>query len=151
MLPTSLETALALGAEANPSVRLAYHNVDIASFNVNVAEGAMLPTVAVSGTLSSREDTAGPGTGADTASLVGKVTVPIGTGGANSSKVRAAKQTLGQRRIELDSARAVTRQAVISAWGTLDAARAQIRAANAQVEAESLVLSGITEELSLRR
>ena len=75
-----------------------------------------------------------------------RLSVPIYAGGTAAAKVRAAKETLGQRRIELDAARDTIRQAVISAWGQLDAARAQIRAAQAQVAAENLVLSGVIEQ-----
>ncbi len=74
------------------------------------------------------------------------VKIPIFSGGELASKVRQAKETLGQRRIEHDVARDAVRQGVISAWGSLDAARAQITAANAQVSAQQLVVSGIIEE-----
>ena len=73
------------------------------------------------------------------------VNIPIYTPGSDS-KVRQAKETLGQRRIEHDAAAAAMRQAVISAWGTLNAARAQARAADAQVRAQTLALSGVQEQ-----
>ncbi len=72
--------------------------------------------------------------------------MPIYSGGEVASKVRQTKETLGQRRIELDSARDQVRQAVISSWGSLDAARAQITAADAQVAAQQLVVSGEVEQ-----
>ncbi len=146
MLPRSLQASLDAALAKNPSVLAAGYNVDIAAFNVNVLEGAKLPSITLTGKLSSRDDVSGPGTHADTVSLVGAVSVPIYSGGSANSDVRQAKQTLGQRRIEFDLARAQTRQAVISSTGTLDAARAQIVAANARVTAERLVLSGVTEE-----
>src|SRR5258708_1932020 len=82
----------------------------------------------------------------DSASLTVQASIPIYEGGKDDSQIRQAKETVGQRRIELDSARAQVRQAVISAWGTLDAAKAQVEAAQAQVAAEQLVLSGVIEE-----
>jgi len=145
-LPRTLDEAIAIADAHAPAILLARYNLDIAAFNVKVAEGALLPTAGLTGTLSHRADSSGPGTHSNSASLVLGVSVPIGTGGESSSKVRQAKETLSQRRIELDAARAATRQAVISAWGMLDAARAQIVAANARVDAERLVLSGVTEE-----
>ncbi|MHA1158548.1 MAG: TolC family outer membrane protein [Alphaproteobacteria bacterium] len=145
-LPRSLEASMAAAAVANPAVLGSRYNVDIASFNVSVLEGTLLPSVSVAASASHRVDAMGPGTHTSSASLVGRVSVPIYGAGLPSSKVRQAKQTLGQRRIEYDVALAQSRQLVISAWGQLDAARAQIRAANAQVTAERLVLSGVTEE-----
>ena len=100
----------------------------------------------MAGSLSHRAGLSPAPSTANTASLVGKIIVPIYDGGLAPAKVRQAKETLGQRRIEHDVARGSVRQAVISAWGSLDAARAQIRAANAQVTAAELVLAGVIEE-----
>jgi outer membrane protein len=72
--------------------------------------------------------------------------VPIYQGGLPSAQVRQAKEVLGQRRIEQDSARDQVRQAVVATWGSLDAAKAQIAATNSQVSAEQLALSGLIEE-----
>lgn len=146
MLSKTLNAALADAMTSHPAILAAGYNIDIAEFNAKVIEGELLPTVTVSGTVSHRADTTAPGTTANSAQVVGRLSVPIYSGGLTSSKVRQSKEVLGQRRIELDVARDQVRQAAISAWGGLDAARAQIRAAEAQVAAEQLVLSGIIEE-----
>jgi outer membrane protein len=146
MLSKNLNAAIADAMTGHPGILAAGYNIDIAEFNVKVVEGSLLPTVSISGTLSHRDDANGPGTTSNSASAVARVSVPIYAGGQTASQVRQAKETLGQRRIELDVARDQVREAVISAWGSLDAARAQIRAAESQVSAENLVLSGIIEE-----
>jgi outer membrane protein len=144
LLSRTLNAALADAMTSHPAILAAGYNIDISEFNVKVTEGALLPTLSVSGTLSHDAGTA-QGSGSS-ASALARLSVPIYQGGEVASQVRQAKETLGQRRIELDAARDEVRQAVISAWGALDAARAQIRAAQAQVEAENLVLSGVIEE-----
>jgi outer membrane protein len=146
LLPKSLNAALADAMTSHPAILASGYNIDIAEYNVKVAEGSLLPTLSVSGTLSHSENSSGTGSRSDSASAVARLSVPIYQGGEASSKVRQAKEVLGQRRIELDSARDQIRQAVISAWGTLDAARAQIRAAESQVSAENQLLSGIIEQ-----
>ena len=145
-LSKTINAAIADAMTSHPAILAAGYNIDIAEFNVKVTEGSLLPTVSVSGTISHRDDVTSPGSMSNSASAVARLSVPIYSGGETASKVRQSKEVLGQRRIELDSARDQVRQAVISAWGGLDAARAQIRAAEAQVSAEQLVLSGITEE-----
>src|SRR5436853_6249504 len=105
-----------------------------------------MPRVTVQGQLAHRDETQITGGWAETAQLMATATIPIYEGGRDDSQIRQAKETLAQRRIELDSAQAQVRQAVISAWGTLDAAKAQVEAAQAQVAAEQLVLSGVIEE-----
>ena len=112
---------------------------------MNVQEGALLPSAGLTGTLTHADDSSSPGTHVNSARLMAGINIPIYTPGVDS-KVREAKETLGQRRIERDAAVASMRQSVISAWGMLDAARAQARAADAQVRAQTLVLSGVQEQ-----
>ena len=80
------------------------------------------------------------------ASVLGKLSVPIYQGGAEYSLIRQAKETLGQRRIDLDTARDQVRQTVVQSWGQLDAAKANIEATQAQVQAAEIALNGVREE-----
>jgi outer membrane protein len=145
LLSKNLNAALADAMTSHPAILAASYNIDVADFNVKVAEGALLPTVSLQGSLSHSE---GGSTGgiSNSASAVASLSVPIYSGGDSSSKVRQTKETLDQARIQLDAARDSVREQAISAWGGLDAARAQIRAAESEVNAQNLVLSGIIEE-----
>jgi outer membrane protein len=60
--------------------------------------------------------------------------------------IRQAKETLGQKRIDMDTARDTVRQNVVQAWGQLEAAKANIDATQAQVQAAEIALNGIREE-----
>ena len=80
------------------------------------------------------------------ASILGTLTVPIYQNGSEYSLIRQAKETLGQKRLDLDTARDSTRQSVVQAWGKLDAAKANIDATNAQVQAAEIALNGVREE-----
>jgi outer membrane protein len=145
MLPRSLDAAIALGRVNHPSITAANFNIDVASFNVKVIEGEFLPRVTVTGEVAhSDNDTAAGWT--NSASIVGQVSVPIYQAGEPDARARQAKETLGQLRIQHDLARDTVRQSVVAAWSQLDAARSQIRAADQQVSAQQLVLSGIIEE-----
>ena len=75
-----------------------------------------------------------------------RLTVPIYEGGEVYARVRQAKETVGQRRIEAEVTRDQVRATVVSAWGQLEASRAQILAAQAQVQAAEVALSGVREE-----
>ena len=74
------------------------------------------------------------------------MTVPIYDGGVAYASTRQAKEQVGQRRLEANSIRDQVRAAVISSWGQLEAARAQIIAAQAQVDASETALNGVREE-----
>ena len=67
-------------------------------------------------------------------------------GGGEYATIRQAKETLGQRRLDLDTARDAVQSAVTQAWGQLDAAKASILATQAQVSASEIALNGVREE-----
>jgi outer membrane protein len=146
--PHSVPAAVELGIADNPAVTSAQYNADVAEQAVRVAEGALYPTLSVQGAyqknwLSTQSITT---MDAYTASILGTLSVPIYQGGAEYSLIRQAKETLGQKRIDLDTARDTVRQAVVQAWGQLEAAKANIDATEAQVQAAGIALNGIREE-----
>ena len=78
--------------------------------------------------------------------MLGQLSVPIYQGGAEYSAIRQAKETLGQKRLDLDTARDQVRQTVVQSWGQLEAAKANIDATTAQVQAAEIALNGVREE-----
>ncbi|MGH6665887.1 MAG: TolC family outer membrane protein [Pseudolabrys sp.] len=146
--PHSVPQAVNAGITNNPAVTTAQYNVDVAEQAVKVAEGALYPTLSVQGAYTknwlSTQSLAVMD--AYSASILGTLSVPIYQGGAEYSLIRQAKETLGQKRIDLDTARDTARQAVVQAWGQLEAAKANIEATQAQVQAAAIALNGIREE-----
>ena len=74
------------------------------------------------------------------------MSIPLYQGGAAGASIRQAKESLGQARIGVDLARDEVRAVVVSAWGQVEASEEAIEAAQAQVEAANVALSGIQEE-----
>jgi outer membrane protein len=81
-----------------------------------------------------------------TGTVHGRVAVPLYQGGTEYSIIRQNKETLGQRRIELDVQRDLARANVVQSWSQLEATKAQIIAAQAQVTATEVALNGVREE-----
>ena len=146
LLPRSVDAAIQIGLHEHPAVKAALHAVDVAELQVKVTEGELWPTVGVTGSATERFDVQGPGDRRFTAAAVARLTVPIYEGGEVYARVRQAKETVGQRRIEAEVTRDQVRATVVSSWGQLEASRAQILAAQAQVEAAEIALSGVREE-----
>lgn len=143
VLPKSLDAAIEISRSEHPAILATIHNADTAAYNVKIVEGELLPTVSIeAGTQRSFVE----GGGTTEAQIIGRVSIPIYEGGVTYSRVREAKETLGQLRIQTDVARDQVQAALISSWGALDAARAQSVAARAQVEATQLALEGVIEE-----
>jgi outer membrane protein len=146
LLPRSQDAALGIALTGHPDILAASYNIDVASYNVKIAEAAFLPQIGIEGSYTHRDDTTAVGQWSDTAALTGSITVPIYDRGENSAEVRQMKETLGQQQIELDAARDSVRQNVVASWSTLEATIAQVAAAASQVEAQQLALAGIIEE-----
>jgi len=148
--PRTLIQAIATGREFNPNVAAAMFGIDTALLQVKINEGALLPTVTATANVQQAWE---PSISSNvavlqqfSASLLGQVTVPIYQGGGEYSLIRQAKETLGQQRINLDTARDLVQSNVVQAWGQLEAAKAQIQATQAQVNAAEIALNGVREE-----
>lgn len=146
LLPKSLPAALNGALQGHPAIIAALHGVDAAELQVKVTEADLGPTVGVRGLVTQRYDNQFFGDNRTSASAVATLTIPIYEGGQVYSRTRQAKETAGQRRIEVDTSRDTVRAAVVSAWGAHDAAKAQITAAQAQVQAAETALAGVREE-----
>ena len=146
LLPRSVQAAVAIGLREHPAILSALHATDAAELQVKVTEGELFPTVSVTGSATQRYNLQEPGDQRFGASAVVRLSVPIYEGGEVYARVRQAKETVSQRRIEAEVTRDQVRTTVLSAWGQLEASRAQINAAEAQVAAAEVALAGVREE-----
>jgi outer membrane protein len=146
--PHNLPGAVSLGTAIHPAVTGAEYNVDVAQMAVKVAEAALLPTVSVSGSYTKNYEVAGSLNTIENynASVFGTLSMPIYQGGAEYSLIRQSKETLGQKRLDLDISRDSVRQEIVQSWGRLEAAKANIDATQAQVQAAEIALDGVRQE-----
>jgi outer membrane protein len=144
--PTTLPKAIAQGQAQSPSVLAAAYGVDVAALAVKVSEGALYPTLQVVGTAMGGQYPQYEVLKQTNLSVVGQLSIPIYQGGAEYSAIRQSKETLGQQRLNLDVNRDQARATVVQSWGQLDAAKAQIEATTAQVNAAEIALNGVREE-----
>ena len=146
--PTVLGAAIQEGRARHPQVTVAMFNIDAALFQVKIAEGSLYPTLNLVGQAQKTLNSTTSLNTLDTlsASVAGQLSVPIYQGGAEYAQIRQAKETLGQRRVDLDNQRDIVQQTVVQAWGQLAAAKAQIQSTQAQVDASEIALNGVREE-----
>jgi outer membrane protein len=146
--PRTLDASYARGRTEHPTITTAMYNVDIATHQVKIAEGALAPTLQAVGNVQKSYGSVQSLTVVEslTASIAAQYSVPIYQGGAEYAAIRQAKETLGQRRLDLDTARDQVQSAIAQAWGQLEAAKAQISATQAQVTAAEVALNGVREE-----
>jgi outer membrane protein len=146
--PRSLPQAITDARARHPSVTTAMFNVDAAVFQVKIAESALYPTVSVVGNVQQNYGSTSSLTALEgfNASIAGQMSVPVYQGGGEYATIRQAKETLSQRRIDLDTARDQAQQTLVQSWGQLEAAKAQIQATQSQVTSAEIALNGVREE-----
>lgn len=147
-LPRTREDALAMSIREHPAVMAAGFDVDVASTNIRVAEGTLLPSANLQGSVSkSRNNDPTLGTLAeDQASIVANVTAPIYDGGQAASQTRQAKETAAQSRLVLDQVRNQARTAATSAWVANEGAKIAVQASESEVKAATVALQGVQRE-----
>ena len=148
-IPGTLPGAIGVGTSEHPAVSTAQHNVDVALQQIKIAESALYPTLSLLGSVQRNYDVALTTPENFTASVGGQLSMPLYQGGAEYSQIRQAKETLGQRRFDLDLARDQIRVTVNQAWAQLDASKSTIIATQAQVKSAESALNGVREEARL--
>ncbi|MBI1869086.1 MAG: TolC family outer membrane protein [Methylocystis sp.] len=148
LLPKSLAEAIDIAMVEHPGVVAALHQADAAELAVKVAEGALLPTVAVSGQVSQQYDSflGSPGTRQFSAQAIGTANFPIYQGGAEYASIRQAKEQAGQARLNADLQRDLARVGVVSSFAQLETAKASIVSGQAAARAAEIALQGVREE-----
>jgi outer membrane protein len=144
--PPVLARAITEGETQSPSVLAAMYGVDAAELAVKISEGALYPNLGLTAAYTQSYDALPQILIEKNFSILGQLTVPLYQGGAEYSAIRQSKETLGQQRLNVDVNRDQARATVVQSWGQLDAAKAQIEATTAQVNASEIALNGVREE-----
>ena len=145
-LPATEDDAVARARSDSFAVVRARHGERAARQRVLEIEGELRPTVSVSGQVARAFDLSDSNTETDRMELTGRVSVPLYQSGAVSSRIRAAKHTVVQRRNELLLA---VRGAVTTAtkrWEDYKTAEAGIAAFSEAVRAARIALEGVEQE-----
>jgi outer membrane protein len=145
-LPASEEECVALAMDYAPKSVSAQQRITAASYGVNSAIATLLPTVNLVGFVQYQQDLSAPNDQYYQYGVRLQATVPIYQNGSEWSAIRSAKELVGQRRNELDSARRTAAQTVISSWRNLDSARSRVTSFTAQVRANDVALNGVRQE-----
>jgi outer membrane protein len=146
LLPKNREATISLSLREHPAIIAALHGVDAQTLTIKTIEGELLPTLSLSASALGRHETSISGNNAWGATVTGRLSVPLYEGGLVYSRVREAKENLTNQRMQVDSQRERIRQYAVSTWGALEAAKAQIKAAEAGVRAAEIALAGVREE-----
>jgi outer membrane protein len=150
LTPRRLGEAIEIARARHPSVGVAQFGIDAAVLQVKINEGSLYPQARLLGSAQQSFDPSPPNVALRqfNAFVEAQITIPIynaGPTGASDtfSAIRQSKELVGQRRIDLDTARDQVQASVVTAWGQLEAAKAQIAATDSQVAASEIALDAV--------
>ncbi|MGI9481374.1 MAG: TolC family outer membrane protein [Hyphomicrobiales bacterium] len=145
-MPRSLRGALAMAESLNPTILAAAYNEEASKFAIEVAKSDLLPDLSLQADYGMRHRPAEFIRKREAGSLFGLLSIPLYQGGAVYSRVREAKQTNSQRRLEILDARRIVRQNVVTSWSNIQAADEALVSAQEQVRANELAYEGVKQE-----
>lgn len=146
-LPATLDETIAMAERESPMVLAAEQAERAADAAIDNAKGNLLPEVnLVADSTRAWDQSAVFDARTDTQRLIGQVTIPLYTAGADYARLKAARETATAQKLMLDDARRIARERAIAAWESLQAAEAGIEARRAQQKAAELALTGVREE-----
>ena len=145
-LPANEAEAHQLAEVDNPNVIAAQFDLAAARADVDVARSALFPRLSVRGELTYTED---PNITLDwrqDAVIGANLRVPLYQGGSEYARIRQNKQTVRQRRDDLEAVFRAVRNEVTSAWQALVTATSRIDSIAAQVRANEIAVEGARQE-----
>lgn len=148
-LPDTIEAAQSIALQLAPSLIAAREQSEISRRQVNIARGALLPTISLTAGYQYAEEPSSFINRDEQFAYGARASIPIFQGGLNHSKVREAKALHASDKSRITEAERQVTQNVTSAWERLAVARAVIKSSQAAVDANQLALRGVSQEAEL--
>jgi outer membrane protein len=144
-LPTE-SSALDIALAKNPDLLQSKAQARAADHAVDVATGALLPSLSLNASYGRSIDQIAPGVSENGVSIMGQLSIPLYQGGAEEAGVRQAKEQSAQAFLSSLEAERQVRDDVAGAWETFDASRKTAELATAQADANDTAYHGATME-----
>ncbi len=148
-LPGSLAEAIELARARHPSVAAAEARVGAASSEIDRLSGKLLPQVSLSLGYDAAQDPSVSIDSQENVTVAGRMRMPLFDGGEVSAQIRRAKQLRQVARAEHTRVLLLVISQAKRSWSRIEAARAELRAGQAQAEAGELALTGLRREREL--
>jgi outer membrane protein/adhesin transport system outer membrane protein len=147
-LPATYEEVVEAAREANPDV-ISYQFAERAARDsVDIIDGQLLPTLNAVGNFT-RSLQSGPTGIKDDAATVGfQLRLPLDNGSV-AARARGARQTVAQRMFQVEEQQKRAVNLAVRDWNSLMAARAAIRAREAQVHSVNVTLGSLRNEVDI--
>ncbi|RZJ32250.1 MAG: type I secretion protein TolC [Brevundimonas sp.] len=147
-VPTDFDNALDQALIDNPGIRSAGYSLQAAEASVAAAKAEFLPSLRATATYGGSSEFDRLGDLGDNTRLTAGATlsVPLFTGGLNSSRVAQALERANAAQIAVEGERRNTLQSVSSAYAQAISARATLQAGQEAVRAATVAAEGVRQE-----
>ena len=148
-LPTDFDSALDVALKDNPGVRAAGYSLQAAEANVAAARAEYMPSARLTASYGGTSNDIGrPGDIVDNTRLQAgaSISVPLFTGGLNSSRVAQARERANVAQINVEGERRRTLQSVSTAYAQSLSARSTLTAGQEAVRAATVAAEGVRQE-----
>ncbi|WGM31226.1 TolC family outer membrane protein [Brevundimonas sp. NIBR11] len=147
-VPADFDTALDIGLAENPNLMAAEYDLQAAEARHAQARSAYLPSVGLSSSYGAATSVSGFDLSDRTNTFQAGVSlsVPLFTGGLNSSRVAQALEQANAAKIEIDRQKRSVLQGVSSAFAQVVSNRSQLEAGVAGVSAARIAAEGVRQE-----
>jgi outer membrane protein len=145
-IPNSLQEAITISKQKNPSLNLARIDFEIAKKDLLIAKGDLAPSAKLSYSLKKNEDLSASVDEREQEEVKATITWPIFDGGKNLSSVKKAKFKMKQKQFILDDIFNQIQIETANAWTTYNSSKGVLDATEAQLKAAEIANEGITLE-----
>jgi TolC family type I secretion outer membrane protein len=149
-LPGDLDQAMSLALRLSPRIQSAQANDKAAQYGIDSAVGDMLPHASIVAQYDYSQDSLtsplGLNSKAGALSVLGQISVPIYQAGADTARIRQAREARSQARLSIADADQATRQATKDAWSAFHAALTAVGYNERRATSSFQALDGVIEQ-----
>ena len=147
--PQTLGGAIELARQNNPQLIASYFNEEAGDAAIGVAKSAGRPTISLNGNVAAQRGQLFGFEQSEAAEITAQISIPIFSGGLNSSRVRQAEHAKTRLGFESRDRERAVDEAIRQIWAQRDAARATLVSGQKQVEAAEIAFEGVSLELEV--
>ena len=148
-LPLNAEEAIEKAQKNNPEFLAAYFDEEASIENIDEQAGSLLPELNLVASTSTNLESSSKDSRSEEAKIGLTLSIPFYQQGSVYSKVREAKQTAAEKRMDMEQARRDAVESAMSGWESLVTARARIQSFLTQIRAAEVALDGVQREASV--
>lgn len=149
-LPSSYDEALNVALKNNYTIKEAQHIYASKGYEVYANTGALFPTVSLDGSIGRNKAEQGEiDTTTENAEWGVNLSIPLYASGATRAKIRQSKYQKWQAQEGVLEAKRAVKASVLSAWEYMKSNESQLKAIEAQIEANTIALEGVQKEEAL--